>query len=557
MKDLNRLSYEDLRKRLEALHAEKGMPDELRYLIHELEIHQVELEMQNRELREAQASLVVARDLYLELYDGAPVGYVTLMANGTIRELNLAAASMIGKERGSLAESSLLPWLAPSDRRRLLAFLRRLGPETSANVDLRLLPQHGGERNIRVHALRASDPRDAAQLCHAAMIDVTDQEQAESALREADKRKDEFLMMLGHELRNPLAPVLNAAEALSAQAKDPGVRWAAEIITRQAQHMRRLVDDLLDVSRITHGHIQLDKADFDLRQAVESAVEQARPQFDARRQPLRLSLPACPIPVHGDAVRLAQLISNLLTNASKFSPAESPVWLSLGRLAGTARLWVRDWGVGISRNQFKQIFEPFTQGSPAQGGAPGGLGIGLSLARGLARLHGGSLEVNSQGPGHGSMFTLRLPLAEPAGLPKGSAPKCGTEAADTAEQGLSILIVDDNRDVAESSTMLLSLAGHSAHAVSDGEAALAAAEALHPDVILLDIGLPGMDGFEVARRLRDTPLGAHATLLAVSGYDLATSDKRERAAVFDGTLLKPVSVETLLDTIQRCRHRAS
>jgi PAS domain S-box-containing protein len=542
---LRKLSYDELRARLDNLHAEHGMPDELRQLIHELEIHQVELEMQNRELREAQATLEESRDRYVELYDAAPVGFLTLRGNGSIRELNLTAAAMIGVERDKLIGASLVSWLTPFDRPRLLAFLRNPRKE-GGSVQLRLHGAGKEQRTVRLQVLWAEDPISAAHICRAAMIDVTEEEESRAKLRDHDRRKNEFLMALGHELRNPLAPVRNAAEVLLRQQDSPSeVRWAAEVIGRQSEHMTRLIDDLLDVARITQGSVQVKKAEVDLRQAAEMAVEQVRPRLAENHQELKTILPPTPVKVDGDAVRLSQIIVNLLTNASKFSPTNARIELALATARGEAQLWVRDPGVGISRNALDQIFEPFVQADQQPDRAPEGLGLGLALAQGLAQAHGGSLEASSAGPGLGSIFTLRIPLA-PAPAPAPAPAK--TKLAN----GLRILIVDDNRDVAESTGMLLGLAGHETRAVADGNAALAVAQEYQPDVILLDIGLPGMDGFEVARHLRDTPAGTRATILAVSGYDLSAGPRGD-TTLFDGRLLKPVGLKALLDAIGNCQ----
>ena len=545
---LRKLSYDELRARLDELHAEHGMPDELRQLIHELEIHQVELEMQNRELREAQATLEESRDRYAELYDTAPVGFLTLRGDGTIREINLTAATMIGVERHKLIGALLVSWLAPFDRPRLLAFLRDPRREgAGCSVELRLRGARKKERTIRLQVLWAEDPLAAEHICRAAMIDVTEEEKARAKLREHDRRKDEFLMALGHELRNPLVPIRNAAEVLRQGPSPSKVRWAAEVVGRQAEHMTRLVDDLLDVARITQGSMQVRKTDIDLRQAVELAVEQARPRLAENHQELKTILPPTPVMVDGDAVRLSQIVVNLLTNASKFSPPDAGIDLALGTTRGAAQLWVRDRGVGIARDALESIFEPFMQADGEPDRAPEGLGLGLALAQGLAQAHGGSLEASSAGPGLGSVFTFRIPLLQPAPAPAPAPAKAGL--ADR----LRILIVDDNRDVAESTGMLLGLAGHETHMVADGHAALAAAEDFQPDVILLDIGLPGMDGFEVARRLRQTPVGRNAIILAVSGYDVASRGRKD-LGLFDGHLLKPVGLKAMLAAIEHHRH---
>ncbi len=372
--------------------------------------------------------------------------------------------------------------------------------------------------------------------------DITKRKQAEEALREADQRKDQFLAILGHELRNPLAPIRNAAELLhqgTALTSDQ-VRWAADLLSRQVSHITRLVDDLLDVSRITRGKVQLQRIPVDLAEIAHRALEQTRPLLEEARHRLHTSFPSQPLTVEADPVRLAQIISNLLTNTAKYTDPGGKVWLTVAEEAGQAVVQVRDTGIGIHPELLPRIFDMFIQEEQGLDRARGGLGLGLTLAKSLVEMHGGQIEAQSPGRGLGSTFTMRLPLWRVHTLATVLPPSTSTES-----KSHQILVVDDNPDVAESFALLLEIWGHHVHIVYDGESAVTACSQVCPDIVFLDIGLPGIDGYETARRLRQTEAGRSVYLVAVTGYGQEDDIAQAKAAGFDTHLLKPVVPEAL------------
>jgi signal transduction histidine kinase len=359
-------------------------------------------------------------------------------------------------------------------------------------------------------------------------------------LAEADQRKDEFLAMLSHELRNPLAPIRNALSILGApDAPADALRDAREMMSRQIRHLVRLVDDLLDISRITQGKIHLQKERVDLAALAARTADSLRPLADAKGVALALRLPGEPVFLDADPVRLEQVLFNLLHNGVKFTPAGGQLWLEVAAAAGEASLRVRDTGVGIAADLLPQIFEPFVQADRSIDRSQGGLGLGLTLVRSLSELHGGSVAVTSAGDGRGSEFTVRLPLpGQPAA---GAAPVPSSEPRQ--QQPRRVLVVDDNEDAAQSIAILLGLWGYEATTAYDGNAALAAAADFDPDLVLLDLGLPGLDGCEVARRLRAG--GWRGLLVALTGYGRDEDRARAREAGFDRHLLKPVDPDAL------------
>jgi len=364
-------------------------------------------------------------------------------------------------------------------------------------------------------------------------------------LRIADRRKDEFLALLAHELRNPLAPLRNAINILQLkESDDPDVLWCQGVIERQSVQLTRLVDDLLDVSRITLGKIKLRLQPLELASVVARAVETSRPLIDAHRHELIVTLPDGPIRVEGDRARLTQVIANLLNNAAKYQNDGGTIALTVEREAAAAVITVRDRGIGISTDMLQEIFELFTQGERTLDRAQGGLGIGLSLVKTVVELHGGSVSAASEGPGRGSEFALRLPclLQELDGY-RTRDDADASEVPDCA--GLRILVVDDSRDAAESLSKLLRLGGHEVMVAHEAEHALHLAATQQPGVVLLDIGLPGMDGYEICRRLRQGGL-PHALIVAMTGYGLERDRRRSQDAGFDTHLVKPVPPHELL-----------
>jgi two-component system CheB/CheR fusion protein len=360
-------------------------------------------------------------------------------------------------------------------------------------------------------------------------------------LARADRRKDEFLAMLAHELRNPLAPIRNALQIMRLRGlPDPTVRQAWEIMSRQAEHLSSLVDDLLDVSRITRGKVQLKVQRTDLAAAVAMAVDATRPLVEKRNHTLNVALPPTPVWVEADPVRLTQVVTNLLTNAAKYTDPGGRIDVA-GRANGTqAVLTVRDTGIGIAPEAQATVFDLFVQTDDSLDRSQGGLGIGLTLARRLVEMHGGSVAVASEGKGKGSEFTVRLPLS-PAGGPV--VPAAAEPAPPVGSASRRIAVVDDNKDGAESLALLLRMWGHEPFLAFDGAAALKLIETERPDLVLLDIGLPRLDGYEVARRIRAA--GPHPVLVAMTGYGQEEDRRKSRAAGFDHHLTKPVEPDAL------------
>jgi PAS domain S-box-containing protein len=380
--------------------------------------------------------------------------------------------------------------------------------------------------------------------------DVTVRKRLEDNLRslaadlsEADRRKDEFLAMLAHELRNPLAAVSNAVQVLRRGGGDgEAVDSASKMLERQVGQMARLVDDLLDVSRITQGKIELRKAHVELAPILDQAVEAAQALYERRNLELTLTPPSEPIYLQADAARLAQAVGNLLSNASKFTDGGGHVWLSAERDAKQAVIRVRDTGIGIAGRDLPRLFDMFTQLDTSLERSRDGLGIGLTLVKALVEMHGGTVEAKSEGVGHGSEFVVRLPILAEA--PKTQPSKTSGVPAPAVRR--RVLIVDDNEDGAESLAILLQLGGHETHTAHDGVKAMEAAERLQPDVVLLDIGLPQLNGYEVCRRIREQPWGRGLTLVAVTGWGQQEDRRRSREAGFDTHIVKPVDPKGLM-----------
>lgn len=363
-------------------------------------------------------------------------------------------------------------------------------------------------------------------------------------LKETNRRRDEFLSMLAHELRNPLAPIRNALHVLRIRAGEgDGIEWPWKLVERQVQHLTRIVDDLLDVARLTRGRVVLRRERLDLVRLVRQCAEDRRGLLEAAGLRLSLELPETPVWVMGDATRLTQVVGSLLDNAAKFVPAGGQVAVGLGPEAGTSQavLSVRDTGMGIEPEMLPHLFEVFTQGDRSLDRSQGGLGLGLAVARGLVELHDGSIEAASEGQGRGAEFTIRLPCE-----PEPPALKHGSPSAEPAAKGLRILVVEDNRDAAESLRLMLELCGHEVTLAHSGPEGVEAATAHRPDIVLCDIGLPGMDGFAVASTLRRNPETAGTRLIAVTGYGRDADRRQALDAGFDAHLVKPVAPEELL-----------
>jgi CheY-like chemotaxis protein/two-component sensor histidine kinase len=356
-----------------------------------------------------------------------------------------------------------------------------------------------------------------------------------------NQRKDEFLAMLAHELRNPLAPIRNAAQLLSVHGGKPEIEWARAVIERQTGHLVRLVDDLLDVSRMVRGQITLQRSPVKLADIVQTAVETSRPLIRRRKHHFGVQIPEHTVMIEGDLTRLAQVISNLLNNAAKYTDDGGHIRLDATLEGSMVAIRVRDTGLGVAPNLLPHVFDLFTQADRTLDRVEGGLGIGLTLVKRLVEMHGGQVEAHSEGLGRGAEFIVRLPvLATEAGHAAERVPRAVEAGPGMEGRSLRILIVDDNVDAADSIAMLLGMEGHQTRTVNTARAALLAAPEFKPEVVLLDIGLPEMDGYEVARRLRAQNGSHRMRLVAVTGYGQPADRRRARAAGFDEHMVKPV-----------------
>ncbi len=433
--------------------------------------------------------------------------------------------------------------LHPDDvTRRQQVWETALRNGTPYEIEVRMRRRDGKYRWFISRATPIHDETGAIKGWFGSSTDIHDHKLAEQALQEADQRKDRFLATLAHELRNPLAPIRNSLHLLRMPIGSDAAERVYEMMERQISHMVRLVDDLLEVSRITRGQVELRKTPLDLAVAIQNAVETSRPLIEAAGHFLEISLPSEPVLLNADSVRLAQVFSNLLNNAAKYTQQNGHIWLDVRREGGTVLVSVRDNGIGISAETLPHIFDMFSR---ANHNAQGGLGVGLTLARSMVQLHGGGIEARSAGLGQGSEFSVRLPLADGISLAAAgeSASASGTQAP------RSILVVDDNHDAADSLCLLLRCLGNNVQVVHDGPAALTALETHHPSLVLLDLGMPGMDGYEVARRIRQQTRFAGVTLVALTGWGQEEDRKRTQAQGFNQHLVKPVDINTLQELL--------
>ena len=580
---LRRRAEQELQARIDALGPAALEPatleatrEQLRSLIHELQVYETELEIQNKDLRATQVELERSRDRYADLFDFSPVGYAIFDRHGVIEEINLTAASLLERDRRRLIGYPLLHFVMADDRGAFLDHLRRCrrGQEPQVTTELRVLQRTGGSIPVEFCSI-AERGEPASRRYRTAITCIAKRKEAEAALRRArdqleqrvperteelsrtnrelaaaNRHKDEFLAMLAHELRNPLAAIANAGEVLHRQQEgreqDDVTARTAEIIRNQTHHFKVLLDDLLDVARAAQGKIILERQIVSLREIFDQAVEAHCGAVRERRLTLTVIVSDESISLHADFTRCVQIVGNLLHNAVKFTPPGGVIELTAKREGREAVIQVRDNGPGISPEFLPRIFEPFAQADQSLARCSGGLGIGLPLVRQLAELHGGRVDAHSPGLGLGSQFTVRLPLAPDAAE---TADVGCTSAARAPTAASSILVVDDHPDAANSLGLLLGAHGYPVKVVYDGAAALRFAAENHPDVVLLDIGMPGMNGYETARRLRHE-LGLTGTLLvAVSGYGTEEDRRRSKEAGFDHHLVKPIDLDRLLALI--------
>ncbi|HZI89042.1 MAG TPA: ATP-binding protein [Candidatus Polarisedimenticolia bacterium] len=498
-----------------------------------------------RAMHEARAAaLRMSDERFRHLTEAVPSMVWTAAPDGSITYANEAWFEFGGAPREP--SQQCLPELVvhPDDRERCLEqWKRSLREGTEYEAEVRHRRKDGVFRWFVTRAVPWKNAEGAVISWFGITTDIHEQKEMQERLHEADRRKDEFLATLAHELRNPLAPLRNALEVMrraseQGQSTDP----PRAIMERQLTNMVRLVDDLMDLSRITRGRIELRLERIDLATALNDAVETCRPQIAERHHRLSVELPREPLYVDGDRVRLAQVFTNLISNATKYSPPGGDIRVCAVREGGKATVRVRDSGIGIPPEILPQIFDMFSQAVRSQELTAGGLGIGLSLVRGLVEQHSGVVEARSDGLGKGSEFVVRLPLAEPAPVPqqserRGSAPPAVRRR---------VLVADDNRDAADSLATMLALMGHEARVAYDGPEALEAALSYRPDVIVLDLGMPRMDGYEAARRIRNESWSNGVLLVALTGWGQEEDRARAKRAGFDHHLTKPASPEALV-----------
>lgn len=500
------------------------------------------------ERKRVEAALRASEGRLRRLVESNIIGIVYLDHAGRMTFANEAFLDMVGYSRADL-EAGELSWTA-------------MTPPEYANVDARATAEallRGAcspyekefyrKDDIRIPVLvgyALVDEREAGYIGF--ILDLSTHKHLERELRqrteqlmEAAHRKDQFLAMLGHELRNPLAPIRNAVQILRVRGTDPTmVQWAAQMAERQVKHMTRLVDDLLDVSRISRGKIRLQRTRFDLAQLVQAEAEDNRPLMAAARLHFDVHIPDHPIWVEADSTRVAQALDNLLHNALKFTDPAGRVTLKIGEENGRAIVTVRDTGIGIEPSMLEHVFETFAQADRSLDRSRGGLGLGLALVKGLVELHGGEVRASSGGPGRGAEFSFLLPMTATVSPASGHS-----EGGHALGQPLRILLIEDNRDAADSLRVLLQLFGHEVKVAYDGPGGEELARSWRPDLVFSDLGLPGKDGFEVAQDLRADPATAPLRLIALSGYGAPEDRTRCRDVGFEELLTKPVSFEDL------------
>jgi signal transduction histidine kinase/CheY-like chemotaxis protein len=489
-------------------------------------------------------------DITCELLNGAGIGtQLCPDLHALVQELNDgAAAALIAEEHLSGGQKApLAAWLARqapwSDLPILI--LTRPGADSPESAEAwRTL----GNVTLLERPTRVTTLLSAAQTAIRARLrqyqirgHLTERLKNEQALRSADRRKDEFLATLGHELRNPLAPIINSLEILklSGAFDDPNTRPACAVMERQVHHLNRLVDDLLEVSRITRGVIEVKKEPLDLAAIVRAAIETSRPVLDNLRHELHVELAPESMCVAGDPVRLTQVFANLLNNAAKYTNHGGRIRVTTRHEGGNAVVSIKDNGIGIAPALLSQVFDMFMQVDRSTRRSQGGLGIGLTLVRSLVGMHGGTVEARSDGPGLGSEFIVRLPLLINTQVSPADSRRMEPLPA------RRILIVDDSRDGGESLAMLLRVLGAEVALAHSGRDALECVETFKPDVVLLDIGMPGMDGYEVARRIRSNPAHRHISLIALTGWGQDEDRRRSVAAGFNHHLVKPADIDQL------------
>jgi PAS domain S-box-containing protein len=478
---------------------------------------------------------------------------ISLNLDGVVLSWNRGAERMYGYTATEMIGSTTEALIPPDRLDEESAILARIrNGERIEHFQTRRMRKDGTLLDVSIAVSPIEDSRSRIIAASKITRDITQTKRTEAALRETDRRKDEFLATLAHELRNPLAPIRQAALISESEgATEAQRRWSHGVISRQVQHMSWLLDDLLDISRITRGTLELRLEDTELADILEAAIETARPVIDAKRHRFAVEAPDETVQFMADPLRLAQILSNLMTNAAKYPDPDGEIRLCVACDSHHIAFSVKDSGIGIPADALKDIFEMFSQVKSARDRSEGGLGIGLSLTRGLVDLHGGTIEARSPGPGQGSEFIVRLPRRDSRMMPEAAL----TSGKRGQASSRRILIADDNADAAETLAMLLEIEGHQVRVVHDGRAAVSAFADFHPEVALLDIGMPELSGYEVARRVRESHPGRAVTLIALTGWGQDRDKEQALAAGFNHHFTKPVEPGRITDILRSLSSR--
>lgn len=497
-----------------------------------------------------------SEERYRAIVEGQSEMVCRFHPGGTILFGNGAYARALGASPESLVGTDFWDYVTEQDKPAVRRLLDQLCPENpEVRIENRFESSGGVRWTLWTNRALAFDANGRATEVQSSGIDITDRKRAEEALREAHQRKDEFLATLAHELRNPLAPISAGLELLKLAIHDPEtLEETRATMERQVQQMVRLIDDLMDVSRITRGKLRLRSSRVELAAIVKTAVEATRPFVETACHQLTVDLPEEPVLLHADSARLAQILSNLLSNACRYTPGSGRIWLTADRQGQEAVVSVKDTGIGIPQEMLGSIFEMFTQVDGQQQSGHTGLGIGLTLVKSLVEMHGGSISVHSDGVGRGSEFVVRLPVLDHPVADLPSAPRAVTSRPVVGNY--RILIVDDNQAAAEMLGMVVRMLGNTVAVAHDGPEALEAAREFQPEIVLLDLGMPKMDGCEVAQRIRQQPWGKNITLVALTGWGQEEDKRRTMEAGFDHHVVKPADLAAL-EKILACHRQAS
>ncbi|MFT3843256.1 MAG: ATP-binding protein [Myxococcaceae bacterium] len=525
-------------------------------LLHELQVHQIELQMQNEELQQARQELEVSLTDYTELFELAPAGCAIVAPDGTLQRVNRKAEQILEKPRNWLQGKSFHDLVSRGDRAVFSKLLLNAVAESRQEpVEFKLEGDGGKTLSARAVLLARENATLLISFEDVTLIRERERQLAETrqALEDADRRKDDFLSTLSHELRNPLAPIRNSLYVLDRASTPEHAARAKTVITRQVAHLSRLIDDLLDATRIGRGKVHLKRESLDFADLVRRVVDDHLMQFQQSGVLLESRFEGGPFWVDADPARLVQVVSNLLGNAVKFTPRDGEVVVTLRRDRDLLVLTVKDTGAGIEAKLLSSIFESFVQAPQTLDRSRGGLGLGLAMVKGFVELHGGTVAVASAGPGRGSEFTVELPA--------GAAPQ-PTEAVMAVGAGAvprRVLLIEDNVDACTSMRDALELGGHQVEVAYDGRRGIEAAARFQPEVIFCDIGLPGMNGYAVARELRADAARKNTLLIALSGYGRPEDVQKATQAGFDAHLTKPPpfdEVEQLLSSAAATRPQA-